>query len=223
MLLVSLLKWPVALTVAALTPAAALSSWHLALEAFRGGMLVSPFALGFGAAVVFLFLFHRLRFFRLWATIDHELTHALFAWLTLVDVHEISANDGSQAVGGRLGHVRLGGSNWLITISPYFFPTASVALLLLTWILAAQPTLLAGVLMGMATGWSVVSTWHETHIGQTDLKEVGFLFSLLFLPGANLLCYGMLIANELGGFPRTVQFVASAVEITRAWLGAAGM
>jgi hypothetical protein len=219
-ILVSLFKWPLAVVVALLTPAAALSTWQLLLQAKESEFWFSPFALGFAATFLFLVVFHRASFIQLWATIDHEATHAIFAWLTLVRVYGIRATDGYDASsnGGSLGHVALGGSNWLITISPYFFPTASAGLLACTWVLAAEPTMLASVLLGMATAWSIVSTWHETHLGQTDLKEVGYAFALILLPGANLLCYGALLANELGGPVATAAFAASAIDITLAWL-----
>lgn len=218
--IVTLLKWPLAIVVLLLTPAAALSTWRILVQAREAALWVSPFSAGFAVTVLFLVFLHRTRFVQLWATIDHEATHALFAWLTLVRVHEINASDGhsASASGGRVGFVALGGSNWLITISPYFFPTASVAVLILTWTLAAEPSKLAGVLLGMATAWSIVSTWHETHLGQSDLKQVGYLFSFCFLPGANLLCYGALLANELGGPVATAAFAASAVDVSVGWI-----
>lgn len=91
--------------------------------------------------------------------IDHELTHALFAWLTFVSVRGILASDGSDAGAheGRVGHVLLDGDNWLILIAPYFLPTASILVLIMVWVLAAEPTILASVLLGVATAWSIVS------------------------------------------------------------------
>jgi multisubunit Na+/H+ antiporter MnhE subunit len=219
-MIVSLMKWPVGLGVLLLTPAAAFSTFNLIRASGDAGLWTSPFAIGFLASFVFLLLFHRARFIQLWATIDHEATHALFAWLTLVPVREISATDGSMARhnGGRLGHVALGGDNWLISLSPYFFPTAPFVVIALVWLLASEPTSLAGFILGATTAWAVVSTWHETHFGQTDLHQTGVLFAILFLPGANLLCYGALIANELGGPGRTLEFALSAVEITLRWV-----
>lgn len=219
-LIVSLFKWPTALLVAAVTPAAVLSTWDLLQVAWAEEFWRSPFSNGFIATFSFLVLFHRLRFLQLLATIDHEVTHALFAWLTFVPVHAIQATDGTHAKrnGGRLGYVALGGDNWLITIAPYFFPTAAILILVLSWLLAAEPTNTARVLLGAATAWSIVSTWHETHMGQSDLKQVGHGFAFLLLPGANLLCYGALLANELGGLSRSLLYTVSALDLTVNWL-----
>lgn len=218
--LVSLLKWPLAIAVAVLTPAAAVSFWALLEAAWAASLWKSPFAIGFGGMFLLMLVFHRTRFVRFWSTLEHEFTHALFAWLTFVPVHELRTTDGSYSRRGdsSLGHVSLGGSNWLIQTAPYFFPTASVALIATIWILAAVPTTAASVLVGAATAWCVVSTWHETHKEQSDLQRAGFGFSLLFLPGANLLCYGMLLANELGGPSGAWAFVASPLRITMGWM-----
>lgn len=63
----------------------------------------------------------------------------------------------------------------------------------------------------------LVSTWQETHGEQEGLRNVGFSFSWLFLPGANLLCYGMLLAYELGGPKRALVYPIEAFDMTREW------
>jgi len=219
-LLVSLIKWPTAVAVAALTPAAAISFWDLSRAAWEASYWKSPFALGFGGMLVFMLLFQRTRFVQFWATLEHEFTHALFAWLTFVPVYDLWTSDGSGASRERpfVGVVRLGGDNWLISTAPYFFPTASAIVLGATLVLAKEPTVAANVLLGIATAACVVSTWHETHAEQTDLKTAGKLFSVIFLPGANVLCYGSLLAYELGGPSGAWSYMASAPERTIAWM-----
>jgi hypothetical protein len=218
--LLGLLKWPVALFVAAMTPAGGVAFWALCVEAKGHDTWRSPFGVGFSIAAGVWFLLGRLRLVRFWCTLEHELTHALFAWLTFVPVLELRSTDGSlQSDDDSEGHVRLGGNNWLISIGPYFFPTASAALMAAIWALAAQPTTLARGLLGAATAYSIASTWQETHRHQVDLRQVGFAFCWLFLPGANLLCYGMLLANELGGPERALRYATGAFEVTRRWTG----
>ena len=148
------------------------------------------------------------------------MTHALFAWISFVPVYDLWTSDGSGVTGGRtsVGSVRLGGDNWLIGVSPYFFPTASAFLLAATWLLAETPSKTASVLLGASAAWCVVSTWHETHGGQSDLKTAGKFFSTVFLPGANILSYGLLIASEVGGRSRALEFALSAPERTISWV-----
>lgn len=217
--LLALLKWPTAVAVAILTPAGAFAFWRLLEEAWERETWTTSFGIGFLSASAAWLVFGRLRIVRFWCTLEHELTHALFAWLTFVPVIELRSSDGSVLGAGQTeGHVRLQGGNWLIDIAPYFFPTASAALLLATWLLAAQPTQLARGLLGAATAYSMVSTWQETHWNQIDLRRVSHLFSWLFLPGANLLGYGMLLANELGGPTRALRFPLESFDVTRTWL-----
>jgi hypothetical protein len=220
--LISFCKWPVAVLVAATTPAAVLSLADLLGEAWRGGMLASPFPIGFLSMFFAMTAFHRTRFVRFWSTLEHEMTHALFAWLSFVPVYDLWTSDGSGASSGQpaVGQVRLGGDNWLISISPYFFPTAAVALLAATWLLAEVPSMTSSVLLGASTAWCVVSTWHETHRGQSDLRGVGFLFSALFLPGANALSYGILMASEVGGRARAWEYALDAPTRTMDWIRA---
>ena len=217
-LLLTVCKWPTAVVAAFLTPTAAREVWNLLREAWSQGVWRSPFGLGFGLAAVGCVLLQRSRFVSFWSTMEHEMTHAVFAWLTLVPVHELRTTDGSRSAHDdrSLGHVHLGGSNWLITISPYFFPTAAVAILAATWLLAAQPSGLARGLLGVATAYSLCSTWRETHRHQTDLHECGFIFAWLLLPGANLCCYGCLLAYEVGGIGRMADFLG-AVGAVRSW------
>jgi hypothetical protein len=216
--LLNILKWPLAIVVALLTPAGAVTFWNLLCEAWNRKLWVSSFGIGFGSLILAWFFLRRLRFVQFWCTMEHELTHAFFAWITLVPVVELRTSDGTmQSDDGGVGHVLHEGGNWLITISPYFFPTASASLLVATWALANQPSELARGLLGGATAYSILSTWEETGTHQTDLQKVGFLFSWLLLPGANLLSYGSLLANELGGFEGTLRYVTGAFRITVEW------
>ena len=218
--LVSILKWPVALVVALLTPAAALAFWELLRAAHAASLWKSPYAAGFGGMFVFMVLFHRTRFVQFWSTFEHEFTHALFAWITFVRVTDLWTSDGSKASSDRpaIGVVMMEGGNWLVSVAPYFFPTAAAALLAATWVLASVSTIAASVLLGCATAWCVVSTWHETHAGQSDLRTAGLGFSFIFLPGANILCYGLLLANELGGPSQAWSYAAAVPEMTIGWV-----
>lgn len=216
--LLKLVKWPVAIGVAVLTPAGAVAFWQLLEEAWRREAWTSPFGIGLITATTAWIVLGRVRIVRFWCTMEHELTHALFAWLTLVRVIELRSTDGTVETDDNCeGHVYLDGSNWLISISPYFFPTASFVVLVATWMLASQPTQFAHGLLGAATAYSLVSTWQEIHREQEDLKEVGFGFSWLFLPGANLLCYGFVLAYGLGGVERSVHYAIEAFNMTREW------
>jgi hypothetical protein len=79
--------------------------------------------------------------------------------------------------------------NWLITISPYFVPTLSLFILGLIWLAKASYSPLLLGLLGASIVYHLQSTWRETHHQQTDLKQVGWTFCWLFLPGANVIMW----------------------------------
>ena len=101
-----------------------------------------------------------------------------------------------------------GDGNWLIAIAPYFFPTASVAVLAVSAFLDDKWLTIAQGVLGVSLGYHLTSTFAETHSGQTDLKLVGWLFTVLFLPAANLIALGILLSFSLGGVDRVSAFLS---------------
>ena len=72
----------------------------------------------------------------------------------------------------------------------------------------------ARALFGVLVAYHITSTWRETHRGQTDLQQVGWLYSLLFLPAANVISYGMLLAFAAGGGHQVGVYLSRLWEVT---------
>ncbi len=143
---------------------------------------------------------------------EHELTHMIFAILTF---HPVI---GFRASVARGSHIRfVGEGNWLITAAPYFFPTAAVFLWFFSWFLPIQFLPWSSLALGIAMGYHIVSTIRETHVEQNDLKEIGFGFSWLFLPFANLWILGLLVAFAHRGVAGVSLFLGRMVEPLR-WI-----
>ncbi|MGN0919632.1 MAG: M50 family metallopeptidase [Alphaproteobacteria bacterium] len=128
----------------------------------------------------------------------HELTHMLAALLT---GHKPKSMSIRPDEGGSFTY--LGKGNWLITIAPYFFPTFPFL-----WMLGglwfdfqgqAFPTWYV-MTFGFLVGYYIVSNFYQIHSEQTDFKKAGFLFSVMFIPGANLLLIGYLWSFALKGW-----------------------
>lgn len=183
--ILGLLKWPIALTFLIYLPAifdVFLSTVINFLFSENG--VFDAFLLGFlFYSLLWLILIRRSQLTFL-STLEHEITHCLFAWLTLNKVTglRVTLKDG--------GHMTYEGTpNWLIQTSPYFFPTISFLLLIpVFWV---SPPLRESLLflLGISTAYHVVSTYQETHSQQGDFRDAGFIFVLCFLPGANLFSY----------------------------------
>jgi hypothetical protein len=128
----------------------------------------------------------------------HELTHSFFALLTLHKVRHIRiAADNS---GGSMGF--LGKGNWLITIAPYFFPLFCFIYMLIIgfyvdfssmdWVLSA--------VFGFFIGYHIDTVVSQIHEKQTDLPKVGYPFCVMFLPSANFLVIGSMLAFNSNGW-----------------------
>lgn len=136
-------------------------------------------------------------------TLEHELTHLLIGLIFLkipVGIR-VSAHEG-----GEVRQIGMGttGDVW-ITLAPYFFPTVSLAVLLIAYLFKIDTLVSLGVL-GWATMFHLISNWGETSFRQTDLQKAGILKTLLILPVMNLICYGAILAFVGGGRKAFVGF-----------------
>ena len=100
--LLALLKWPAAVLSVALVPALGMALWSTAVKISANLDTIAPLLLG--VAVYFagwLFLFRRRM--GLFATLEHELTHTLFALCTF---HQVVGLKTTATQGGQ--HAKLG-------------------------------------------------------------------------------------------------------------------
>ena len=61
-------------------------------------------------------------------------------------------------------------------------------------------------IVGITVAYHLTSTWVETHTGQSDLQKAGFIFSILFLPGANIACFNIVLNVALYGWSGIVDW-----------------
>jgi hypothetical protein len=135
-----------------------------------------------GAAVFFpcLFVAKRL-FYSSWCylqTLEHELTHLLIGLLFLKIPTGVRV---SAHQGGEVRQIGLGttGQVW-VTLAPYFFPTLSIAVLIIAYIADFNTLLLLGIL-GWTTAFHLITNWSETSFRQSDLQKAGILKTILIL------------------------------------------
>ncbi|MBU1238888.1 M50 family metallopeptidase, partial [Myxococcota bacterium] len=176
----SVIKWPVALLALALLPGSAVAFWGVITGVYHHFGAMIPFLGGFAAYLAaWYFLLKHPLLGSAFSTLEHELTHALFAILT---GHRVTGIKTSWSKGGEMTSV--GGYNWLIYAGPYFFPTFSFLLMLLMILLPLGAVTRA--VFGASIAYHMTSTLRETHMGQSDLQSIGYIFSLMFLPAANV-------------------------------------
>jgi hypothetical protein len=189
--LLAWLKWPVAIVAFVCLPGLVYALYIVLRGVVARPEPCVPFLIGAAVyAAVFLVVARRRVGF--WTIVEHELTHALFAWATFHRVVGFSAMRGG-------GHIRyVGRGNWLIAIAPYFFPTFTlIVIAVLTW-LPPRHLAIGGGILGASVAHHILATWSQTHRHQTDLREVGWLWSWLFLPSINAFVLGLVIAYAAG-------------------------
>lgn len=126
---------------------------------------------------------------------EHELSHAIFAWLTFKKNIRIVVNEGGH--GGHCSYSN--GSNWLITIAPYFFPTLTLIISLIYPLISND----FHFILDFALGFSI--TYHlKTNIselihnfspselyGSTDITKIGRVFALIMIPALNFVIFSL--------------------------------
>lgn len=191
-LLLTAIKWPLAFLSVMYFPSMAWALWQ---EIFLDVSTLAYVFLGSVCyGVVWWFTIQHWRVGWL-STLEHELTHCLFAWLTGNKVGEIKVTlrDG--------GHMTYTGSpNWLIDVAPYFFPICTFLLLLIAPLFPSLNVIWYQLAIGISMAYHITSTFTETHPGQTDLQKAGFVFCWMFLPTANLACLGLTLAGAREGW-----------------------
>jgi hypothetical protein len=193
--IVNLLKWPTAIVALIVLPKAALALLQVVRSALASPKELLPLFAGLGGyLLLWRLLLRRRPFGAFFSTLEHELTHALFALATF---HPVTGLWATFRRGGRMSF--RGDGNWLITIAPYFFPTSALAVLLVSSFLDERWRSTATAVLGAALGYHLTSTYEETHAGQTDLKLAGWVFSVMFLPAANLISLGAILSFAAGG------------------------
>ncbi len=174
------------------------------------------FGLGSAAGLV-LFAFARGRVM-LWLYVaGHELTHALFVVI-------FRGKIGRLHITAQGGHILTNRNNFLISLSPYFFPFYSaVAIMgwtLYSWVVAEQyepdPVWLYG-LIGLTWMFHLTFTVWMTLREQPDVEQNGRLFSYTVIFAANLLLLSglLVVASPTATFPR---FFASFWENVRTFV-----
>ena len=204
---INILKWPLAvLSVLILIPTIK-ECYRRFIHVLDGVEVLIPLFIGGIAYIIISRIIVGKKKQGWFSTLEHELTHALFALITF---HKIN---GIQTTSNQGGVIEIqNGNNWLIIISPYFFPTFSFFLIILLSLVDAQNQWVTNFLLGCTVAYHLISTKNELHRHQTDLQEVGFIFAIVFLPGANILCYGAILVFAIDGPSAMVSFVQNSLK-----------
>ena len=191
--LINLLKWPVALGLLFSLPAYIKSVDYFRFADWRYLALFGGFFLFF-IARSFMDSSARVSM----EVLAHEMTHAVFALLTLHKVKGLRINPDDS--GGNMSFE--GEGNWLIIIAPYFFPLFGLLTMIgiSIYTLFAPMNLILNGLLGFVIGYHIDTVASQIHEKQTDLPKVGYYFCAVFLLPANLWMIGSMMAFNSKGW-----------------------
>lgn len=185
------LKWPVAIVALIFLPGLLYALYFVVRGILQHPGNCAPVLIGAGGYAVF-FIGVASRRVGFWTIVEHEVTHALFAWATFHRVVGISAVRSG-------GHMRyIGKGNWLIAIAPYFFPTFTLLVIGALTVLPPKHLYVGAIVLGASVAHHILSTWSEAHRHQTDLRETGWLWSWMFLPSINAFTLGIVLSFAAG-------------------------
>jgi len=166
------------------------------------------FLAGFIAYLLLHFILYRPVFMHVMA---HELTHAFWAALFGGKVKALNVSHEG-------GSVTMDKSNFFVVLAPYFFPFYTVIALLIYVIVDQKYVDFVVFIIGLTYSFHVALTLYSLKQKQTDLKEAGVAFSLMFIYLLNLLIFSGIIAlvskqfNFLNFFNESWKFVEGFVK-----------
>lgn len=196
-------------------PAACLAVLSLPLTVYAWTQLFSQvpkypgFSIMFGIGVGLFVLLARstlakTAFARRLIELERDLTQSVLA---MAMMHPVIGYGQNQNKGSRVRW--LGRGNWIMLAAPYFVPTATLILWLVSLILFQS---LRCLVLGFGISYHVTAVALQCSSGTSELRRLGRKFCWMFLPAANLFVAGLVAAYSLNGFSGAGDFVAN-------WLG----
>ena len=133
-------------------------------------------------------------------TWEHELSHAIFAWLTFKKNIRIEVLR-EPNYKGHAGYCYYeNGGNWLITIAPYFFPTLTLILSFVYLLVNSSLYWVLDLVLGYSIAFHLKTNFLEAFHNfrpsvegsYTDLTMVGRLFALIMIPALNFIVFAVI-------------------------------
>jgi hypothetical protein len=130
---------------------------------------------------------------------ERDLTQSILALLML---HPVVGYSKNKTKGSRVRW--LGRGNWLMLAAPYFVPTATIVLWLLSLFLFQS---LRSLVLGFGISYHIVAVLIQCRAGTSELRRLGRKFCWLFLPATNLFVAGCVASFALNGFTNIGQWM----------------
>ena len=190
--LVEWTKWPAALVAVLTIPLTIYAWWKLfyQVQTYPGYSLM--FALGVGLFVCLARTsLAQTAFVRRMVELERDLTQSILAFAML---HPVVGYGKNQTKGSRVRW--LGRGNWIMLAAPYFVPTATILLWLVSLILFQS---LRSLVLGFGISYHLSAVAIQCRTGTSETRRLGRKFCWMFLPATNFLVAGLVAAYSLNG------------------------
>lgn len=139
-----------------------------------------PFAIS-SAIFIVIYIFklkNKLRFLNIFF---HELTHAFFAIIMLNRLENFNVSRGSGSI------EYTGKTNWIISLSPYFFPMITTVFIIISYIIKVNFRIYVLHIIGISFTFFILTLSDGSLLKQTDIQKSGRIFSILIISILNLM------------------------------------
>lgn len=130
----------------------------------------------------------------------HELTHAFWAVV-------LGGKIKSLLVSQEGGQVTISKTNFFIALAPYFFPIYTFALVPIYLIAAKQFHPVLAFLLGFSLAFHIALTLHSLKDEQSDIRQVGVVFSFPFIYLMNIIVLVIILAIIAPELIKGMQFI----------------
>ena len=118
----------------------------------------------------------------------HELIHTFYSIISFKGVKSFFASDTKG------GEIEISKSNFVIELSPYFFPLFALIFCGLKLFIEKEFQCYMIFLAGLGTGLHLSSLFHDFKFEQSDIEKNGALFSFVIVLLLNIIFFGIILS-----------------------------
>jgi hypothetical protein len=149
------------------------------------------------------------RFLRFFHVFEHEVTHLVTGLVFFIQPRQLVASES----GGRM---EMYGNNFIVSLAPYFVPLLSLVLMAIMPLLDSAVSLYACAVLGLVTGYHVITNLQEFSLQQPDIRNHGRAFSTLICLWGNIVALGVVIGFFQRAWPGSWGYLKSGGRETAA-------
>jgi len=149
------------------------------------------------------------RFLRFFHVFEHEVTHLVTGLLFFIQPRQLVASES----GGRM---EMYGNNFIVSLAPYFVPLFSLVLMVLMPLLDSTVSVYACSLLGLATGYHIITNLQEFSLQQPDIRSHGRVFSTIICLWGNVMALGLVAGFLQRAWPGSWAYLTSGGRETAA-------